>query len=171
MTMSMFFNPREIFEMAVQIERNGKRFYREAANTVKEDRLRGEFGLLSVMEENHEAVFQDLLRQVAMDAFSTEWYDPEGEAALYLQTFINGQVFDLARPAPPELVGPDANLKAILEWAIEREADSILFYTGLRELILSAPDKAKIETIINEEMGHVVLLSRRLAEVTKPNVL
>ena len=169
--MSMFFNPREIFEMAVQIERNGKRFYRDAANTVKADRLRGEFGLLSVMEENHEAVFQALLQQIGMDAFGAEWYDPEGEAALYLQTFIGGQVFDLERPAPAELVGPNADLKAILEWAIEREGDSILFYTGLKELLRSVTDKAKIDTIINEEIGHVALLGRRLAEVTKPNVL
>jgi len=168
--MSVFFNPREIFEMAVQIERNGKRFYREAANTVKEDRLRGEFGLLSVMEENHEAVFQALLQQIVMDAFGAEWYDPEGEAALYLQTFIDGQVFDLERPAPAELVGPNADLKAVLEWAIAREGDSILFYTGLRELIPSAPDKAKIGVIIDEEMGHVALLNRRLAEVTNTEV-
>ena len=163
--MSVFFNPREVFEMAVQIERNGKRFYHEAANTVKDDRLRGEFALLSTMEENHQTLFQDLLQQVAMDAFGAQWYDPEGEAALYLQTFISGQIFDLERSAPPELVGPNADLKAILEWAIEREGDSILFYTGLKQRIPSGPDKAKIDIIINEEMGHVALLNQRKAEL------
>jgi rubrerythrin len=168
MNMSVFFNPREVFEMAVQMERNGKRFYLDAANSAKNDGLRREFQDLSEMEQNHETIFQDLLQQVAMDAFGAQWYDPEGEAALYLQTFIGGQVFDLEKPAPPELVGPNAGLKAILEWAIEREGDSILFYTGLRELIPSGPDKAKIDTIINEEIGHVALLSRRLGEVANP---
>ena len=80
--MSVFFNPREIFEMAVQIERNGKRFYHEAANTVKDNRLRRELAQLSATEENLEAVLLDLLRGVAMDAFGAEWYNPEGEAAL-----------------------------------------------------------------------------------------
>ncbi|MCX5770417.1 MAG: ferritin family protein [Candidatus Hydrogenedentes bacterium] len=163
--MSLFFNPREVLEMAVQIERNGKRFYREAANTVKEERLRGELGLLSVMEEGHEAMFQALLQQLSVDALGAEWDDPEGEAAQYLQTFSNGPVFDLERSVPPELVGANANLDGILEWAIGREGDSILFYTGLKGLIPSAGDKAKIDTIINEEMGHVALLNRRLREV------
>jgi rubrerythrin len=169
--MSVFFNPREVLEMAVQIERNGKRFYLDAANNVKGDGLRRELTALSAMEEEHESVFQGLLQQVAMDAFGAEWYDPEGEAALYLQAFVDGQVFDLGRPAPRELVGPDADLKAIFLWAIAREGDSILFYTGVRNLIPSMPDKAKIDTIIKEEIGHVALLSRRMAELTTPKTV
>lgn len=163
--MSVFFNPREVFEMAVQIERNGKRFYHDAAKAVGDDRLRAELDLLSTMEENHEALFQDLLQQVAMDAFGAQWYDPEGEAALYLQTFIDGQIFDMELAPPPELVGPDADLKAILQWAIAREGDSILFYTGVKELLPSQNDKGKIDTIINEEVGHVALLTRRMKEL------
>ncbi len=163
--MSMFFSPREVFEMAVQIERNGKRFYKEAANTVQDERLRGELNLLSTMEENHEAFFEELLQRVGMDAFGSEWYDPDGEAALYLQAFINGQVFDLERPVPPELVGPNADLKSILQWAIEREGDAILFYTGVRELVPSGRNKEQIDHIISEELGHVALLNRRMAEV------
>jgi hypothetical protein len=104
-------------------------------------------------------------QQLAMDAYGAQWYDREAEAALYLQAFTEGQVFDLNKPVPPELVGPDADLKAVLRWAIEREGDSILFYTGIRELIPSASDKAKVDVIINEEAGHVALLTRRMSEL------
>jgi len=167
--MSVFFNAREIFEMAVQIEREGRRFYLEASKNAPDGDVRDELARLGEMEEEHESVFQRMMQGVALDASAAEWYDPDGEAALYLQTFAEGQVFDLGRPAPAELLEPGAELAKILNYALEREADSVLFYAGLKELIPTAPDKAKVELIIKEEMGHIALLSQRLKQLKDAN--
>lgn len=163
--MSVFFNAREIFEMAVQIEREGKRFYLETSKNAQDEPARNELARLAEMEAEHEAVFVQMMQDAVLGASAAQWYDPEGEAALYLQTFAEGQVFDLARPAPAELLEPGADLSKVLDYALAREADSVLFYTGLKELIPGAPDKAKVELIIKEEMGHIALLGQRLKQL------
>lgn len=163
--MSVFFNAQEVFEMAIQIECAGKEFYREASRQAQDKQTGRELADLAAMEEKHEAVFTEMQRKAAADTCTAPTYDPEGEVGLYLNAFAEGQVFDLTRPAPPDLLGAGADLKRVFQWALDREGDSVLFYTGLRELMPAGPDRTRVEAIIGEEMGHIAMLSRRFYEL------
>jgi rubrerythrin len=49
--------------------------------------------------------------------------------------------------------------------AVGAEMNSVVFYTGLKELVPSELARDRVETIIKEEMGHLVILKLKLAEL------
>ncbi len=162
--MSILFTAGDIFEIAIRIEQNGARFYRKAAALARSADMRRELNDLAAMEDRHEATFTDLMRRLVEDAPATEWFEPDGDPARYLQSFTEGQVFDLTK-APADLT-PETTLENVLKLALQRERDSIVFYLGVKDLMPQTAERAKIETIVKEEMGHIAQLTQRLIEVT-----
>ncbi len=154
--MTQVFNSGEVFEMAIQMEQNGAAFYRQAAETVKDDAHKKLLLNLAQMEVEHEKLFVALRRELEAD--NPDYYDPEGEAAAYLQSIVNAQVFfkrqiDLS------------SMQTILQEAIMAEKDSVVFYLGIKAMVKEEIGKAKVEAIIQEEMGHIRILSELLAEM------
>jgi len=74
----------------------------------------------------------------------------------------DGHVFDLKKDPSSELTGTES-VEDILKLAIEAEKDSIVFYLGLKDFVSVRAGKDKVEAIIKEEMGHIVVLSRKMA--------
>jgi rubrerythrin len=58
--MSYDFNADEVFEMAEQLERNGAKFYRDAAEGDVDQSNKQMLLDLSAMEEDHEKTFQSM---------------------------------------------------------------------------------------------------------------
>ena len=58
--MSIKFNADEIFEIAIQIEKNGEKFYRKAAEAVSDEDARQTFIELADMEVAHIKTFADM---------------------------------------------------------------------------------------------------------------
>jgi len=54
----------------------------------------------------------------------------------------------------------------ILRMAIGQEKDSIVFYTGLKEMISQTSGRVRIEEIIKQEMGHIGFLHREIAALS-----
>jgi len=160
--MGLFFDAKDIFEIAIEIERNGAAFYRNAAAVMSEDSTRRELLELAGMEDQHERTFEALMARIAGNAPDAEWFNADNEAAQYLQNFASGQIFDMRAAAPPTL-SPSILLRDVLDFAVQRERESVVFYTGLKDAVPDASDKLRIETIIREEMGHITLLGRKLA--------
>lgn len=162
--MGILFNAGEIFEIAIQIERNGARFYRNAAANTNDEGARHELLELAAMEDSHEITFTEMKRDLVGQDDQSDWYDPENEAALYLQSFAQGQVFDMTKD-PSELLDSSTTLRQVLEWAIQRERDSVVFFLGLKDLVPASLGANKIEQIIKQEMAHIALLNRRLLRI------
>ena len=162
--MSILFSAGEIFDIAIQIERNGAAFYHAAAEAVSDPKACAELLDLAKMEEGHEVVFGELKNQLIDSAEPPEWYDSEDEAALYLENFTSGRVFDMTLPATIQIT-QETTLHTLLEFALQRERDSIAFFTGMQTLVPPAQGADKITAIIRQEMGHVTLIGRRLAEL------
>lgn len=160
--MSIQFNADEVFEMAVEIERNGAKFYRKAAAGVPEEKARRELLDLAAMEDSHERVFAAMREGLSATDRKVMTADPQNEEALYLEAMVDGKVF--ARDADPsaQLTGKES-LAEILRTAIGLEKDSIVFYVGMEEAVPERMGKEKIGRIIKEEMRHVTQLSSRLA--------
>ena len=154
------FSADEIFEMAEQMERNGEKFYKSAAATVDDDVHRKLLLDLAAMEVGHEKTFKAMRSDLKSSEKSATVFDPEGEAALYLRALVDTRVFF-------EKTVDVSSMENILKAAIEAEKDSIVFYLGMKNAVPEKLGKDKIEGIIKEEMGHIRLLSRELAQLKK----
>lgn len=154
------FNADDIFEMAEQIERNGANFYRTAAESVTDAQAKELLLGLAGMEDEHEKTFALLRTELTEKEKKTTFFDPEDEAALYLQALADTRVFF-------EKEIDTSTMEKILKAAILAEKDSIVFYLGMQYLVPPALGKTKVEKIIKEEMVHVRILSIELASLRK----
>ena len=151
------FNVDEIFEMAEQVERNGAKFYREAAENIDDTDAKKLLNEFAVMEDEHEKTFADLRSELKDEDKQSTIFDPEGESALYLRALADTRVFfkkDI----------DTSSLKEILKAALIAEKDSIVFYLGMKELVPGKLGKNKIDDIIKEEMGHIKIIGNKLRE-------
>ncbi|NIP25755.1 MAG: rubrerythrin [Phycisphaerae bacterium] len=156
--MAVTYNAEEIFEMAVQLERNGAKFYRAAAE--KLPAVRQVLIDLAAMEDEHEKTFTNMREQLSDQGEVV--FDPEGEAQMYLDVMVEGQVFDVGAE-PAGLFEGEETAEDILETAIGKEKESIAFYAGLKECVPPRAGRDKVEAIIREEFGHIATLSEQLS--------
>lgn len=158
--MGITFNAFEIFEMAEQLERNGANFYRRAAEEMSDRNNREMLLKVAEMEVEHEKTFAEMRKQILHKEAT---FDPDNEMALYLQTMASGYVFDLRKDISEQLTGKET-VEDILKMAIQAEKDSIVFYLGIKDFVPDETGKQKVDDIIREEMGHITVLNRHLAE-------
>ena len=158
--MSFVFNADEIFEMALQIERNGEKFYRESAKRIKDSDARDLLTKLADMEIEHQKVFQGMRTALTPADQKAMTFDPNNEAGLYLASLANTRVFF-------EKDIDTSQLQGIFKSALAAEKDSIAFYLGMKDLVPTGSGRDKIEEIIREEMRHVRLLGEKLAALKK----
>ncbi|KPJ49321.1 MAG: hypothetical protein AMJ38_03520 [Dehalococcoidia bacterium DG_22] len=154
----------EIFEMAEQIERNGARFYRRAAQGFTDSRARQQMLDLAAMEDEHEKVFAAMRAELLQQEREPRVPDPYGEAILYVRGMADGHVFDVKADPSERLTGKET-MEEILRTAIGLEKDSIVFYLGIKEIIPERLSKQRIDDIIKEEMGHIAVLSKEMASL------
>ena len=157
--MGMPFNADEVFEMAEQVERNGAKFYRAAAQQIPE--LRKVLLDLAAMEDEHLKTFAAMRAQLSAPEQEPPVFDPDGEAQMYLRVMADGYVFDVKTDPAEQLTGRETP-EDILQTAIGMEKDSIAFYVGLKEAVPPRAGRGKVEAIIKEEMGHIVTLTEKL---------
>jgi len=160
--MAVHFNADEIFEMAEQIENNGARFYRRAAQGKDEPTQQLLLDLAS-MEESHFSIFEKLRTALSQ----LEWRpsgDADGQAVQYLHAIADGRIFD-AKADPAERLTGNESLADILSMAIRLEKDSVIFYQELRQIVPERLGKYRIDHIVGEEMRHIVILSEQLAAI------
>lgn len=160
--MSIIFNADEIFELAEQIERNGARFYRRAAEGAEDSHERQTLLDLAKMEDDHEKAFSAMRAELTDAEQRSTVFDPDGQATQYLRAMVDGRVFDVKADPSKNLTGEET-MDEILRTAIGLEKDSIVFYLGMKEMVPARLGKDRIGDIIKEEMDHIVTLSRKLA--------
>ena len=163
--MSFEFNADEILAMAEQIERNGALFYRKAAELVKNPEVSKLLQDLATWEDGHERAFAAIRADLSNQEREPRAFDPEDETSMYLQTMADGHVFDVKVNPADKLTGKES-AEDILRMAIGQEKDSIVFYTGLKEMISQKAGRERIEEIIKEEMSHIGFLNREIAALT-----
>lgn len=154
------FNADEIFEMAEQMERNGEKFYKGAAASVKDEAQKALLLQLAQMEVEHEKTFKNMRRELKAAEKAATVFDPEGESALYLRALADTRVFF-------EKEIDVSSMEKILKAAIGAEKDSIVFYMGMKEAVPEKLGRERLEGIIKEEMSHIRLLSRELVQLHK----
>lgn len=147
--MPVSFNANEIFQIAEQIERNGAHFYRTAAEKFSNEK---ELLLeIAAQEDEHEKIFANMRKELSTSEKKSNVSDPTGEASAFLKALADEKVFskDLE------------NLEDIINFAIGKEKDSIVFYLGMKDFISETSGKNKLDDIIKEEMRHITWLANK----------
>jgi len=162
--MPITFNADEIFEMAEEIERNGAKFYRKAAGNTKDKTAQKLLTDLAVMEDGHLKTFRDMREKLTDNEKDPLIYDPDNEAAQYLKAMADMHGCEGKISPIKELTGGET-LKEVIEIALNAEKESVVFYFGLKSFINEAAGKSRVEKIINEEIGHINILNKKLLEL------
>jgi rubrerythrin len=157
--MGMPFNADEVFEMSEQIERNGAKFYRAAAE--KFSQVRQVLLDLATMEDEHEKTFAAMRAELSGKEVAPPVFDPDGEAQMYLRVMADDHVFNV-KTDPAEQLPIKETTEDLLKMAIGVERDSIVFYVGLKSAVSNRAGKDKVEAIIKEEIGHIAILTQKL---------
>jgi rubrerythrin len=158
------FTGAEILEMALRIEENGFKFYTDACKTAKTTRLKELFRHLADEETNHVKSFSGLVK-LSGDTSTSPIDINESDAPLYLRALADTEVF--TSPNQGAKFGKNIeNEKDALNFAIQMEKDSLLFYYELAGIIREK-DRAILNSIIEQEKEHVLKLSTLKAELFK----
>ncbi len=162
--MGISFKADEIFEFAVEIEKNAAQFYRRAAEL---NEAAGEYDFLvklAEMEDDHVKTFSAMRESLGGSAVGATGFDPDGEVDLFLQAMADSHGGEGDPAATKQLTGEES-LADILKTGVRMEKDTILFY---REIVDNVPPeygREKVEKIIEEEKDHLVTLTRKLKQV------
>mgnify|MGYP005853272535 CR=1 FL=1 len=162
--MSLTFNADEILEIAQRIETNGMNFYSTAAEVVSEPEARELLSGLAEWEVQHEKLFSEWRAALTPEEKQPTVFDPDNEIGLYLAATADKVVFT-SKMQPEEMFGGDPSYKHILELALERERDAVVFYAATRDLVPTAQGRDKIDALMKEEVSHVALIQQRLREL------
>jgi rubrerythrin len=159
--MSITFNADEVFEMAEEIERNGAKFYREAAGNTSDGQAKELFLGMAAMEDGHLKTFEEMRQELSAREKGETVFDPYDEASLYLQEMGGRKGYEGKKAPDLKLTGQES-VQELLEIAIGAEKNSVLYYVGLRDLVPADAGRDKVEAIIREEVRHVAELRRQL---------
>ncbi len=162
--MEFEYNAEEILEMAMQIERNGAKYYRLAAEGADEENSRNLLNDLAAMEDEHEKTFAFMKENLSEKEKEATAFDPDNQASAYLHAMVEGIVFDV-KTGPEKILAQQKSLEDILKQAIELEKDSIVFYLGMKDAVPQRLGGEKVDDIIKEEMRHIGILSRHLSSL------
>ena len=154
------FTADDVFEIAGQLERNGEKFYKSAAESISDPDYKQMLLKLAGMEGEHEQTFKQMRKDLSDQEKSSTVFDPDGEAVLYLRALADTRVFF-------EKTIDLTSMEDILKAAIEAEKDSIVFYLGMRNAVPGKYGQDRIDGIIQEEMGHIRLLSKELVKLKR----
>jgi len=158
---SITFNADEIFEMAEEIERNGARFYRDAATQVPDADTKKFLEDMGEMEDTHLTIFSTMRSKLTAADTEMTTYDPDDQGALYLQAMADAHGTEGRISVAEPLTGKET-LDEIIQIALRAEKNSVCFYLGLKDLVHSDSGKDQVGKIIKEEMGHIAILQTKL---------
>jgi len=159
------FNANEIFQIAIDIEENGKRFYEKAIDLVDNPDVKALLASLAQEEVEHLKRFAELKAQLPKAAAEDTIWDPEHEMNQYLQMMADMNVFrsnlDLG-----EVLSSVKNLEDVLRLGIQFEKDSIVFYITIQDATEEKKGREFIGQLVNEEKKHLMRLSLELRKLT-----
>ena len=87
-------------------------------------------------------------------------HDVDGVIRSYLNAIADGLVFDLGEE-PADVFKGDEDFDEIINFALDREGDAILFFLGVKEFLDSKEDKDIIDELIQEEITHIAWLKEQ----------
>lgn len=149
------FTLKNAIETAIKAEELGINFYSKLSKRFIDNKeIHNVFDLLAKDEVEHKKQFMNLLDSVADQTFEISENDI---------MFLN--VCDISKYFPNmETISEEISATEVLKQSFNFEKDSVLYYTGIKDVIGS---NQVIDEIINREKTHMVKLMRYLLDNNK----
>ena len=141
----------EIYDLAIQIEKNGEAFYRDALKKFPHPGLNTLLQWLAEEEIEHQKWFTQKKEALKNPSESVDLEDIGGKI---LENILGDQTFSLKEADLSKIGGVDA----LLDLAIEFEKDTIVFFEMIRVLIDDNETLGQLNEIIEQENNHVQTL-------------
>ena len=155
------FNANEIFQIAIEIEGNGKRFYEKAMEIIDDPDAKELLAFLAQEEAGHLKRFTQLKAQLPKEATEGTLWDPDHEMNRYLQMMADMHVFrsdfDVEEKLSQVIKSED-----VLKIGIQFEKDSIIFFLTMQDATEGEKGREFIGQLVNEEKKHLSKLSMEL---------
>jgi rubrerythrin len=146
------FKASEFLQVAIRIEENGEKLYRHAETLTDDPKTKEIFAFLAGEETKHRKIFAEMVSKL-------ETYEPPegypGEYVAYLRAYADSLVF-----SPDEVeeeLDDIYDVEEAVEFAMEREIESILYYLEAKTLVSKGESEA-IEKVVSEERRHYLKL-------------
>ncbi len=162
--MSIHFNAEEILRMAEKIEENGGKFYRRAAEKFQEPAINQLLTRLASEEDKHLKIFQSMREKAKQPASVVFEESLDRMLHEYLNAFADSALFNEERDPLAKVTG-DEDIEHVLDGAIRREMESVMFYLGMKDAVKDDSERKNIDRIIREEMNHYHSLKAELARL------
>ena len=147
------FKETDVVQFAIRMEEDGELFYREVANRSEKFEVKKLFNELASEEADHKRTFEEFLLKV--DSFEPP-EDYPGEYMNYIHNYIDSNA--IFSGDKETALAKSTNVAQVLEFAIQREIDSILYYNELKAFV-PVDEHATLDMIIDEERKHFSKLS------------
>jgi rubrerythrin len=151
------FSSKEILEMAVRIEENGLGFYKAASASTESTKIKELFDYLIIEEVKHVELFE-ALKDAITEGVPSDYNDPYlEEESLYLNALADSSIFMKGDEGVKKARSITSDDEAI-DFAIQMEKDSILFYLELINMVRD-DDRPTVKEILSEERKHISKLT------------
>jgi len=141
----------DIIDLAIQVEKNGEKVYRDAADRVSDPRLSSMLRRLADEEMKHAKWFDELRHTASKTAVDSK-LEEMGKALL--KEVLGDQSFSLKEANFSKI----DKIKDLIHIAIEFEKDTVLFYNLIRTFVQDREALHHLQAIIEEENQHVKCL-------------
>ena len=149
------FTSRDILDLAVQIEKNGEKIYRDALQKVTNQEVKSLLQKLADDEVRHIDQFSEF-KASAKDTLGDPQLEEMGRSILL--GILGDQSFSLKETDFARM----ERIKDLFKVAIEFEKDTVIFYEMIRALIEDDRTLADLNQIIEEEKRHIELFQEFL---------
>jgi rubrerythrin len=159
--MAQVFNASEVFDIGVQIEKNGKEFYLAAEKRSNDPFLKTMFSQLAAWEGNHVELFEQLRASLPSTAESQLEYDPDNMIHLYLKAVADNKLY----------INQDYAIDScktsldVLKKALDFEKESVVIYSSMKELVPQNMGKDEIDKLVIEELKHVGQITNQIKKL------
>jgi len=157
-------NIKDVFKVAIKIEENGRKFYQYAASVASDSGVKLVMKTLAKEETQHKKKFTQMMSQLkgehALSEFSSHYMD---HLMQYIEEKIVFKKEKFNRTAADKKMG---NMLHAIEFAMDREHDSVVLYTGIKDIVKQS-QRHIVEDIIREEEKHFLKLSMAKNLITK----
>lgn len=151
--MKVGYTADEIFEIAEDMELEGAAYYRHLAEHAGDVDMKELLAALAGEEKKHASMIRDMREKLVGNDDESLLLHPDEAVSVYLKTIVHGTVYTAGKDDTPK------DRSSLIDVAIGKELDSILYYCAMRELAADKQAEEALHAIMHEERGHVVKLS------------
>jgi rubrerythrin len=162
--MAIVYTADEIFNIGVEIEKNGRTFYEAASRAASGASVKAFFDRLAKWEIEHEKLFAALQSGLSGQAKEPVSYDPAGELGMYLKAAADTHIFKVDADIP-SLVKQCKTEKEALAMALTFEKDSVVLYSTMLNLVPEHLGKKDVQKILSEELKHVSIITEEMGKM------